>query len=737
LPGATTYWEAQGATTDNPPGADLTNWKIVPQGAAIWSWGRIVSLTNLIDRALSGSTNAGDMTGFGGLGASFDGVFSKPSTECSREDREGGSTLPGVITLNSYVGKDYSGATAQKIAQATVYPSSNHGFAFGNFFSGSNVYLDPKVTLNLRASQTAPTSESDGTLLGTTGRIDNPSSAVTIVSSDQTTAWNYVWIELLSEGDIYLRATQYSLANCIAQISFYAPPGTGTSDGVSIELLGPPLLYTEPVRTWRLGVYSGSTGWPTCGCYHEGRIWLGGAVSNRFDACVSNGVDGGTLNFAPTDQYGVVAANNAISYLLDSDSVNPIEWMEPDLQGIVMGTKAAEYLVQAPTTGGLSPTNIAGRRVTKRGSAPIAPVRTEHTIVFVQRFSRKLIEYFPDVYSGKFTAPNLADKAQHIARAGILELSYQQATTPIIWGRDAVGALFGMTYKRDTLATSQGPTFAAWHRHDLGSNRVIESLCVGPSVGGDLDSLTVVTNDPATGIRHVEVMTDTLDELTGIDDAWYLDDSVAPTSIVSTEAASDGAPYGGLTLHGLWHLNGKTVQVFAGGLDCGDRGTASTPLQDFVVADGSVFVPYGDGVDAGCGAGKFTSSFVDSFAGAMPIVVGFTYDSDGQLVRPLTPADTGARNGPALGKSRRGHRYSMLLNNAKGLSVGTSFDALDPLQFTTPGGNPLGALDLFNGVFSDVLQDDYSYDGMVCWRVSRPYPANVIAVSNFLQTQDR
>jgi len=109
-----------------------------------------------------------------------------------------------------------------------------------------------------------------------------------------------------------------------------------------MEILGPALLYTQPITTWRLGAYSNTTGWPTCGTYYEGRIWLGGAIPNRFDACVSNGIEGGTINFAPTDQFGAVAANNGISYTLNSDSVNPMYWLQGEEKGITIDPQAGE-----------------------------------------------------------------------------------------------------------------------------------------------------------------------------------------------------------------------------------------------------------------------------------------------------------------------------------------------------------------------------------------------------------
>jgi hypothetical protein len=747
IPGASTYWQSlTSSNVGHAPGSDLTNWQIIPQGAAIWTWGKITGLSNVIDRALAGSVAFGNMTVNGGVAAAFNGAFSQSVSPSSVLSFFGGFTFANTpITFSSYVGKNYSGASAQKIQRATVYPTSDEGFAFGNSatFTGTNVPMQVLLgmTFNLRAKATAPAAASDGTLLGTTGALGYiPNAAINITSNDQVTTWNYVWIELIVPAQVTGAgggsASSYNFNNCIAQVSFFSPTGTGTSSGANVEILGAPLLYTNSILTWRLGVYSNTTGWPTCGVYNDGRLFLGGAVGNRFDACVSNGIVGSTINFAPTDQYGVVAASSAISYVFNSNGVNPILWMDPDLQGVKMGTQAGEWLVVAPTAGSIAPNNISARNVTGHGGANIQPCRTEHTTIFVQRFAQKLLEYFPDVYSGKFSAPNLADKAQHLTSKGVAELAYTSAVNPIIWGRDTVGALFGITYKRDSLASAQPPSFYAWHHHALGSGRVVESVCAGPSVGGNLDTLTLVTNDPATGIRHVEVLTDAQDELAPLANAWFLDDAVTPTSTVSTGVPSVGAPQGGLTLNGLWHLNGKTVQVFAGGLDCGDPGEGLA-LVDFVVTNGSTFVPFGDGISSGPGRGLFTAAFV---AANPQIVAGFTYNSDGQLMHMIAQADTGARNGPAFGVLSRAHRFAAKFVNSFGLSFGTDLtrsSAMVPVIFKTDAADPIPPLTTFTGLHQDSALDDYAYDNAFCWRVSRPWPATVVAIGNNLATQDQ
>jgi hypothetical protein len=235
----------------------------------------------------------------------------------------------------------------------------------------------------------------------------------------------------------------------------------------------------------------------------------------------------------------------------------------------------------------------------------------------------------------------------------------------------------------------------------------------------------------------VEILTDALDELTPLAQAWYLDDAVNPSSVVSSNTPITGAPYGGLTLNGLWHLNGETVAVFAGGLDCGN----------YSVASGSIFVPFGDGLSAGTAGGLFTAAF----AAGLPlsqIIVGFTYNSDGQLVRPQAPADAGTRTGPALGKRRRFHKVAMLLSNLamgngrnqSALSIGRDFAHLTPVIISTNTAPSQTAALLpgqtFSGVWNDTVQSESNYDGQVCWRIARPLSGTIVAIEPILEGQD-
>lgn len=125
-----------------------------------------------------------------------------------------------------------------------------------------------------------------------------------------------------------------------------------------------------------------------------------------------------------------------------------------------------------------------------------------------------------------------------------------------------------------------------------------------------------------------------------------------------------------------------------------------------------------------------------------PGCIGYRYYSQGQLLRTQDPVQSGARNGPAMGKTRRNHKAAFYFINAitGSVSVGTDFADLDTQTFQPDGENHLGesytVLDPFTGIWRTELNDDYTFDGMICWQTNSAYPLAVGAISGFLETQD-
>lgn len=716
-----TYWEvASPGEVVGPDGftsADVGRSMRLHSNNASWTWGRItaISTTGVISGTLAGSTNIGDMTGGGGLAAAFDGTV----------NAEASAAQSAAGVLGCYVGKNYTTPGAQTISSCVVSPPSGMNFEVfsGGAFSAFGGNTATVLTFKLRAKATAPSSRSDGTLLGTATASSLSNTPVVIVSNNTATTWNYVWVEVVCS---------YYENVVFGEVQFYSATAiAGTA--VTVEVLGPDLVNTSVINTWRLGLYGGANGYPTCGCYAHGRLWLGGVIPGRFDASKSNDV----FNFEPTAAAGTVADNNAIAVLSNSAKSMEPYWMKPGLSGIVVGTDGGEFLIKrASDSAGLTPTNTELVLVSKYKCANVEPEETPSTVLFVQKHKRKLQEYMADPQqSGKFFAPNMSKFAKHLATKGLEELCYQEELTPIVWARDGEGSLRGCTYRRTSLYSAEDPEFFGWHQHEHGAERTFVSLCAGPSEDDATDTLYAITKQN-TGIHYVEFLTKIATDDSVLTDAQYLDAALVPGGAITYVSGDER----GLIIGGLGEHRNKRVTAWIGGIDCGE----------FTVINSTITVPYGSDEEglltyeyihnlhtSGTDFGDLAVT-IDSGMLSIPMVIGYTYSSEGQLLPPVAPERAGAANGPAFAKRQRGHGYGILLKNSQGVEIGTDFEhQIKPCLFRKKNQSAYAKNELFSGVHEDTLSDNYSFQSKLCWRTNRPYPTNVLALGGFIHTQDR
>ncbi len=469
------------------------------------------------------------------------------------------SGLSGTITLSGAPSGTFASTDVGRLMRLFSEPAlwaSGTGYVTGNIvkYSDGNYYT---------------------ALANSTGAAPNTSPTSWAIN---TTAAQWVWGKITA----FTSSTQVS----------FAIDTTG--------ILPSALLYTTPIVTWRMGLYSATTGYPTCGVSHEGRLWLGGALDNRFDGSMSNQ----PFTFSPSAKDGTVADNNAIGYIFNSDDVNPVLWMTPDGQGILAGTAAGEWLINASAQGDpMTPTSTEAKRVSKYKCANVPPVRAGFSILFVQDAAKRLLEYIAEFFSGRFLAQNMTERGRHLTGSGIAQLAYQQDLSPNVWCRMIDGTLAGLAYKRESSYSTTPPVFAGWHRHSLGSGRIVEAIVTGPSSDGSLETMTMVTNDPAVNIRHVELLTDMFDETTPPTQPFFVDNGFVPTVAVENAGA------GTLQLWGGYYLVGKTVSASIGGYDVGD----------FVVAaDGSITVPLAGNSTTFPAQAALTDAYITSFLNAPP-----------------------------------------------------------------------------------------------------------------------
>ena len=340
-------------------------------------------------------------------------------------------------------------------------------------------------------------------------------------------------------------------------------------------------LYDASNYTWELGVFGDAVyGYPACGCFHEGRLWLFGGtrVDGSYAAYPFTVMD-------PTLIDGTVTDSSGISYTLEAgdDSSSTILWAISTGPGIVLGTNGGEWLIQASSLNDpITPTSIQAHRVTKYRCSYVKPVQTPLSIVFVQRFQRKVMEFLQDVFTGRYVAPNLTTQAKHLTQAGIEEVVYNEEITPILWMRDLNGNLSGITYRRQSSFPSEEPLFTGWHRHVHGEGRVFHSLSMSPSGANPLlDSLYVVDSLDTSSAYRIQRLTKQFDVDDAFASGFFLDSGVVPVAMVDVGT--------GVTLYGLSAHADTIVTVTLGGVNMG----TFTPD-----SNGIVTVPYTSTVTA-------------------------------------------------------------------------------------------------------------------------------------------
>ncbi len=534
------------------------------------------------------------------------------------------------------------------------------------------------------------------------------------------------------------------------------------------------LTDTTAKATWRLGVWSATTGYPSCVVFFEDRLFFAGVTDSpqRLDGSCSGDYE----NFAPTSTAEVIANNNAVGFALNSNDVNAIRWMTSDEKGLLVGTLGGEWTVKPSSQNeALSPTNISAKKATSYGSADIQPVQSGKSTIFVQRSGRKLrdMSYFYDVDG--FRASDLNVLSHHITGEGITQLAYMKEPQTIVWAVREDGVLLSMTYERDIESFKVG-----WSRHILGgtsdskgTHALVESIAVIPSADGLRDELWMVVKRYVDGVErwHVEYLTNFFEETDDQNDGYFVDGGATyddPLLVVGfsisgggqitlTTTSSHGYSNGdsvrisGITGGTGWvdQIEGRSFEIenvtgttfrlanlFVSGFSTLPEGNVYsrklvTTISGLNFLEGETLSVLADGAvveDLEVVGGRATLPY-----SAATVHLGYSYNSDGQILR----LDAGAADGTAIGKTRRMHRVGMMLHRTTGLKIGRDFDSLDDVVFRTSADDVNQPVPLFSGIKTFEHDADYDLENQFCWRQSEPLPGKILAIMPQMVTQDR
>jgi hypothetical protein len=457
------------------------------------------------------------------------------------------------------------------------------------------------------------------------------------------------------------------------------------------------LSGTTATKEWRLGLWSGTTGYPAVGTFFEDRLALGGV--RRYPQRVDLSRTGDYENFAPTDPNGTVVSDHALAFTLNANNVNAIRWLLDDEKALMIGTVGGEWPLRASNLNeALDAENPPqAKRSTVYGSADVAPVKAGNGILFVQRAGRKLMEQAFSFEDDGFRSGDLTELAEHITAGGIKEIGYQKEPDSIVWAVRGDGALLGMTYRREQ-------DVVGWHQHVLGGRSdaegalaAVESIAVIPASNGSRDELWLAVRRHINGQtrRYVEYMEGPLPDDGDQKDAFYVDSGLTG----NFESPED-------ELSGLGHLEGEIVQILADGASHPDR----------TVAGGKVALD----------------------RAATVVHAGLAYDHLSEL--QTLALEAGAADGTAQGKIKRITNCTIRFYRSLGARTGPDTGSLDPVPelIFRDASAPMGAPNaLFTGDSLVVWPGGYETAGRITIVPVGPFPCTVVAIYPQIVTQDR
>lgn len=220
----------------------------------------------------------------------------------------------------------------------------------------------------------------------------------------------------------------------------------------------------DATRAWTLEVaaWSATRGYPSCGCFFQGRFWLfkgvtvNGSVSNDFENFAKGGND-----------------DAAIARTLSDDDLDSIVWGKGD-KTLKIGTASGIYECSPSSSSkqALTPDSFKIDPIDPNGSARIPPLRVSPVLIYLDASKRELRELSYSFAEDNFKSPHLFRLAEHFMNGFfVTEMAYASAPDSIVYVIRNDGVLLGQVYEQ--VENEKG-----WFR--IETDGEFKSVCVIP-----------------------------------------------------------------------------------------------------------------------------------------------------------------------------------------------------------------------------------------------------------------
>lgn len=465
---------------------------------------------------------------------------------------------------------------------------------------------------------------------------------------------------------------------------------TETPDGRSLTLPAGVQSTSFKTTRWELGAWSATTGYPEAVTIFKERLtfaagrnlWL--SRSDAFDSFADR-----------TDRD--ILADDALTVPIGGERSGAIRWIISAGPRLAVGTDNGVVAVQSAATGEpFGPGNVNVSEQTADPVRRVRPVVVGDQVLFVERQGHPLRAIGFDIASESLVSVDLCQRAEHIARAGIVSMAWQGAPDSVLWCSLGDGSLVSLTFdhKQQAMGWARQPMTERTGGAFPPGLDVIQVASL-PGIGGRSDELWICIAEqegtymepgsPPSGpfpyYRH-SLLRLAEHHRPGDDraSAVYLDQSLTYSGPATA------------TLSGLDHLEGSTVAILADG--------ATHPAR--VVVGGSITLD----------------------RSVTRAVVGLPYPSRWQSLR----LETGRKTGTSQAAHMRIVAASVRLLEAAGVRIGAAFGRLVGLDRRSPGDPPGEAPALFTGDRRIIWPAGWRREQRITIEADGPLPATVAGV---------
>jgi hypothetical protein len=420
-------------------------------------------------------------------------------------------------------------------------------------------------------------------------------------------------IRLYTPGTIYkfswiLKYSRQEINGILEIIEYISPTQ------VRCEIKRKCFYLDTPTKKWSLGAWGDVPGWPAIITFHQDRLTLGRTPTSPFDIWQS--VTGDYNNFGVSEP---IQADDSVKIPIRSRSLDEIQGLV-SLKDLIVLTTGGEWRITGSAEGNaITPDSMYISSQGYRGSHPIEPMISGASVLFVQKFGKRVRDLAYSFESDGYDSVDLSIFATHLFDDyTIVDWCYQQEPWSVLWVVRSDGKLLGLTYMKEQEVW-------AWHMHDVGG--VVESISSAPGLTEDEVYMIVRRNINGNDVRYIE-------KLSAKPETMHLDCAVV---------AHDGDPT--TTIGGLGHLEGKQVVVLADGV----------PIFGNMVSNGTITL-------------KNAASYV---------VVGLQYIGTIQSL----PLIYEVREGISTGSRRRATSVILQVLDSRFGYIGTKDDDMYPIYY--------------------------------------------------------